>query len=79
MHKLSTGDVRKCLNQIYRASLGSEDGMVDANWLLYNGMTTGQFCTMYVIDNHHKRKTRYKKENVDLKTSTVGDDTAQKS
>lgn len=58
--QLSTGDVRKCLNQIYRASASSEDGSVDANWLLYNGMTAGHFCTMYVIDNHQKRKQRYK-------------------
>lgn len=66
---LSIGEERKCLNQIYRASK-DEDSAPDPHWLLYNGMTAGSFCMLYVIGHHKKRmkkdhKSKAKKQSQD--------------
>lgn len=58
INSLSIGDERKCLNQIYKAANQNTDGVVDPNWLLYNGMTAGHFSTLYIVGHHNKRKKK---------------------
>lgn len=55
---MTIGEERKCLNQLYRAARVSPNQPVDPNWLLYNGLTAGAFCTKYVIGHYNKRKLK---------------------
>ena len=52
---MTTGDIRKCMNQIRRGNLVQQ---VRPEHLLFNGMSAGTFCLAYVL-GHDKRNRKH--------------------